>query len=274
MDCHGIKDLLDAYALGAAEKREAEGIERHASDCVRCWEQLNEAQQAAALLALSVPLERAPAALRERIMAQAAREAAKAPAAAVPARRRRFTWTSAAGALGAAGVAALVFSAFLQVQMSDLRGEKNDLSAQVADLRIENSDLGARLAAAGSAIGRQHQVLTVMSSSDVQTVSMAKMSAPSGAAATYGWSPANSEGFILCEGLPPLEDGEVYQAWFIFGNDPVAADTFSAPDGACIVPLDLTGVRRRPSAIGITIEPDSGSTEPSGGWLLYASFEQ
>ncbi len=273
MDCQEIMELLDAYALGAAEKAEAEGLERHVEDCVRCWEELSEAQQTAALLALSVPLEQAPDALRERVMAQAAREADKAPAAAGPARRFRLGWTSAAGALGVAGVAALVFSAFLQVQMSDLRGEKDDLSEQVADLRSENSDLGGQLAAAGNAIGRQHQVLTVLSSEDAQTVSMVKMSAPSAAAATYGWSPANDEGFILCEGLPPLEEGEVYQAWFMVGNDAVAADAFSTSDGTCVVPMDLSGVRRRPSAIGITIEPEGGSDEPSDDWLLFAEFE-
>lgn len=71
MDCQEVRELLDAYALGAAEQAEAEGLERHVADCVRCWHVLNEAQRTTVLLSLAVAIEEAPPSLRDRILTQA-----------------------------------------------------------------------------------------------------------------------------------------------------------------------------------------------------------
>ncbi|KKK90842.1 hypothetical protein LCGC14_2718940 [marine sediment metagenome] len=73
MDCEQIRDLLDAYSLGAAEEHEAAVLEEHVADCVRCWSSLNEAQRVAASLALSTALQQAPESLRRRILAEAER---------------------------------------------------------------------------------------------------------------------------------------------------------------------------------------------------------
>ncbi len=67
MKCEQVRDLLDAYALGAAEADEANALEEHVADCVRCWSSLNEAQRAAASIALSTVLLRAPDMKLERI---------------------------------------------------------------------------------------------------------------------------------------------------------------------------------------------------------------
>ena len=57
MDCPEAGELLDAYALGALEKREAAKLERHIGGCLRCWEELGKSQRTAALLAISVPIQ-------------------------------------------------------------------------------------------------------------------------------------------------------------------------------------------------------------------------
>ncbi len=67
MECKEVRGLLDAYALGAAEADEANALEVHVADCVRCWSSLNEAQRAAATIALSTVLQRAPDMKLERI---------------------------------------------------------------------------------------------------------------------------------------------------------------------------------------------------------------
>ncbi len=74
MECEDIGKLLDAYALGAIAPDETGPIEEHIADCLRCWEHLKESQKAAALLVLAVPLEQPREELRQRILAQAARE--------------------------------------------------------------------------------------------------------------------------------------------------------------------------------------------------------
>jgi anti-sigma factor RsiW len=70
MDCEQVKELLDAYALGAAEPDEAAALEEHMEDCARCWHSLSEAQRAAATIALSANICRAPESLRRNILAE------------------------------------------------------------------------------------------------------------------------------------------------------------------------------------------------------------
>ncbi len=67
MVCKEVRELLDAYALGAAEANEANAVDEHVADCVRCWSSLNEAQRAAATIALSTVFQRAPDFKLERI---------------------------------------------------------------------------------------------------------------------------------------------------------------------------------------------------------------
>jgi predicted anti-sigma-YlaC factor YlaD len=73
MDCKQVKELLDAYALGAAEPEEATALDEHMEDCARCWQTFNEAQRAAAAIALSTSLHRAPESLRRNILAEVER---------------------------------------------------------------------------------------------------------------------------------------------------------------------------------------------------------
>ncbi len=70
MDCKQVKELLDAYALGAADPEEAAALEEHMDDCARCWKTFNEAQRAAAAVALSTSLHPAPESLRRNILAE------------------------------------------------------------------------------------------------------------------------------------------------------------------------------------------------------------
>jgi anti-sigma factor RsiW len=77
MHCEELGELLDAYALGALRPEERGPIEEHLADCLRCWKHLKECQKAAALLVLAVPLEQPREELRQRILAEAAKEASQ-----------------------------------------------------------------------------------------------------------------------------------------------------------------------------------------------------
>lgn len=85
MECSEVGRLLDAYALGALRPEETGPIEEHLADCLKCWEHLKECQKAAALLVLAVPLEQPREELRQRIIAEAVKEAGQEG-------RRRFRW--------------------------------------------------------------------------------------------------------------------------------------------------------------------------------------
>ena len=89
--CEQVRELLDAYALGASEPSEAKIVEEHVADCVRCWDELSTGQRTAALIALTVRIEEAPSRLGQRIIAQAQRERTPKPERS-PFWQRLKTW--------------------------------------------------------------------------------------------------------------------------------------------------------------------------------------
>ncbi len=254
--CQEILELLDAYALGAVDKAEAAEVERHVADCVPCWEELVKSQRTAALLALSVPIRQAPRYLIGRIIARAERErAAGAPAIAW---LMRPSWRTAARLVGFAGVAALVLAGSLQLQMSNLRGDKNELADQ--------------LSAASAELEQQRQIVAVLSAEDSQKIAMEPAALRSQAESVYNWSRENASGFVVCHNFPSQAAGRVYQVWFVTDGmvEPVA--TFVPQDGGCQIPMDMSRIDWRPEGIGISVEPEGGSDSPTRPWLLYASF--
>jgi anti-sigma-K factor RskA len=296
MDCDEIRDLLDAYALGAADPAESVALEEHVADCVRCWEELTKSQQTAAMLALAIPIETPPDYVERRVMAQA--EVQRPPAPAASARggllgRLRLGWPATAGALAVTSVVALVFAAALQVQLDDVRGD-NDLleTQQQSDVRVigdmqedmstlqvqlagvleENDDLQEELTTDAQVIDDLQEIMTVAFSEDLSTTELVAGSAGAVGVGTvlYGWSRKYLSGFIICHDLPPLADDSVYQAWFRSGENVVSAATFTADEGTCHVPVQLS-TELPLTGFGISIEPAGGSASPSSDWLMYAS---
>jgi anti-sigma factor RsiW len=255
--CEDAFELIDAYALGALEKAEAEALERHVADCLSCWEELNKSQRTAALLSLTVPVKEAPPRLRARILTEAQREDGHVPVwrKLIPVSRR-----SAVPALAFAGVGALVFTVFLQAQLSDLRGDKNHLSDE--------------LSVASSELDQQRQILAVLSAEDAQKVAIKPAALRSSAEGVYNWSRNNDAGFIVCRNFPDLAPGRVYQVWFVTGSKTEPVATFLPEDGRCQIPMDMSRMTSRPDGIGISIEPEPGSTMPSSPWFVFATFDE
>lgn len=273
MDCQQIMELLDGYALGASDEKETRHIESHVADCVRCWEELSKAQQTAALLALSVPIHQAPARIGERIMSQVQREKAgirnvedKAPFW----QRFRLGWPVASGAFAATSAAAVIFAAFLQVQVSDLKDEN---SALESNLRSATFSMEQQLAAADTRLTEQQTIFTVLADSNKEEVKVGPSSATVQATAYYTWSPDTKKGFVRCENLPSLPPGKVYQLWVTSERKAHPVATVQPDNGWCQVPLDMDFLTGDMAGIGISVEQLPGGIErPKGGWLLYAHF--
>jgi anti-sigma factor (TIGR02949 family) len=254
--CAEAVELVDAYALGALENQEAAALQQHLSDCAPCREELSKSQRTAALLSLSVRIEEAPSRLRDRILARAESERYDLPAwrRLVPSRR------TSTRALAVAGVGALVFAVFLQAQLSNLRGDKDQLQEQ--------------LSAASSELEQQRQVLAVLSAQDTQKVSMESAALRSQAESTYSWSQDSAAGFIVCRNFPAQAPGRVYQVWFVTGERAETVATFVPQDGSCQIPMDMSRMTWRPEGIAISVEPQGGSNRPTKPWFSYAWFDE
>jgi len=256
-DCEDIGQLLDAYALGPVEAEDASQIEEHLAECLACWEHLTEAQRAAALLALGVPLEQPRERLRQRILAQARKEGdrkAVRPKATVGVRRMLPV---AAGVLAAVAVASLSWSLILQRQADDLRQDYGILQEQASTSQ--------------ELMGHQRQLLALLVTPDIQSVDLAGSGVAAGAVATYMWSPSTGVGAIVGNKLPPAPEGMVYQLWF-FRPDGVGVDggTFQAVDGIGHHAANLQAWDEDFTAVGVTVEPAGGSVSPTAEPVLFA----
>jgi len=262
MDCDQVRDMVDAYALGAVEAADGRALEEHIADCVRCWEELTKAQRTAALLALASPLSDAPAGLEARIMEAAARERRRERSKATPLLRRiSLGWPAVAAGLGVAAAAALAFASFLQIQMNDLRNDKDELAQQMESTQ--------------EVVQGQAQVITISAAEDTRQMVMARVAGPEGAWGEYFWSRSAGGGFIVCHAMPAPPEGQVYQAWFELDGKVVAAGTFApSEDGGCVFPMDPEEPVRGAEGVGVSQEKVGGSESPSGEWMIYAPFER
>lgn len=81
-----------------------------------------------------------------------------------------------------------------------------------------------------------------------------------GGSATAHWSAELGTVVLEVDGLPALTEDETYELWYVRGETPVSAGTFSARDGAAVAVLD--GEMSAGDVIAVTVEPSGGS--PTG----------
>jgi anti-sigma-K factor RskA len=83
-----------------------------------------------------------------------------------------------------------------------------------------------------------------------------------GQPATLVWSGELGLSALLIEDLPPLPEGKDYQLWYMNPDGAFSAGTFdSSGDGT--VWRVLEGTMKAGDQVGVTVEPDGGSTEPT-----------
>jgi anti-sigma-K factor RskA len=85
------------------------------------------------------------------------------------------------------------------------------------------------------------------------------------AAGVFYFDPAERVGLLQVSGLPPLEDDQRYQIWFISDQgEPVGAGLF-LPDaaGSAEMLVRIEGSFDRYAALGVTAEPFGGSAAPT-----------
>ena len=242
--------MLEAYALGAVQPEEGAHIEEHLGECLACWDHLSQSQRAAALLALAVPLEEPREGLRQRIIAQAQREAEPAAEPTKADRGRRLPRLVAVGATAVA-LAAVGALSWSLVETRNLHSDYDDIRQQ--------------------AIISAQQVSLTRELAGIEGQEMEASGKAAGASAYYMWTRDGKQGAIICNDLPDPPQGMVYQLWITCGPEPINGGTFAASQGQCqhIVSLKCTSPL---SGVHVSVEPEGGSASPSNEIVLTASF--
>jgi len=234
-----LLDLAVPYALHAlpeAEQRQleariaADGAAEEFYDEVRAVRETMAAVSAAAAAAPPSELRgRVLSAIADdgRLLSAVADDGVRTLPSAQPARPRRTAWLSAAAAL-------LIGLGALGVGLSLRPPAPQPSTAQ-----------------------------QVFSASDVHTVSGA---IPAGGTATVVFSRDRNAGVLVMNDVPPPGPGTVYQMWLVSADGATSAGTMDAEAVAPSTTAVLNDLGNS-TKLAFTVEPASGSTQPTGALI-------
>jgi hypothetical protein len=255
LTCDEVRELAGSFVLGALEPAEEAAVRAHFASCPEAHEEIAELGGVLPALAESVPVVEPPDGLRARILAAAAEDVASrsttglAPSDPVPRpipipfpsvderEARRGRTSTGAWILRIAAVLAIValggLNLLLQVQLNAARSYEDGV-ASVLEVAAQPRSLTAILTADGGT----GSGLAAVSASGAVTIAM--------------------------QGLAPTSGNQVYEAWWIAGdNAPAPIGSFTVGDAGTAVfeggPLPTSG----PLVLALTREPGPGATTPT-----------
>ena len=250
-DAH-LHDLTGAYALNALSDEERQAFEAHLDICPPCADEV--ADLLATTAALGGMLGEPPSArLRAEVMAEIERTPQEGPergideapqagpastaddtVVALPRDDRTVPpWVAWIGA-AAAAVAAVV-AVVLGLQLADANQQLDEVASQ-------REQMEALLAAPDA----RTLVVSDAEAGEVRLVVSAE----------------RGQAMLIASDMEPAPHEHVYEAWVIHGDEPVAAGLFDAQDDGRVTTL-IEGDFARASAVGVTIEPEGGSPQPT-----------
>lgn len=250
-----LQDLAPAYTLGALSPEEARRFEALLAGSPEAQREVAEYRDVTALLALGGP-EAAPSPdLRERVLSRVGAPSIRRAAAP---RRPSAPW----GAL-AAGLVAAVGLGFGYVQLW-----------QVRDLRAELGRTVQRLAETSERLTAREATLNAIFEPGVQMFQLTASGDPDPGIQLF-WDRERHRAIVHGFRLKPVPEGRAYQLWFIKDGAPVPSVTFKPePTGHVSVEQIPVPADGEVSAAAVTVEPESGSTQPTTPILLVGPLKR
>ncbi|WP_328491858.1 anti-sigma factor [Streptomyces sp. NBC_00414] len=248
MSTADLHTLTGAYALHALSDEEREAFERHLRECEPCAQETAELSATAARLGLAVSVTPRPV-VRERVLQQITtvrQEASGGPTLPRRARAKRRGRPVSRWALAAclAAAAALGGTAVWQHER-----------AEDALEQARRADRGATGIAA---------VLTAPDARS-RTVKLA-----GGATGTVVVSDSRDRAVFMASGMTEPPRGKVYQLWFDDGGTMRSAGLMDPARTSQAVLM--RGAVDGASGMGVTVEPEGGSEEPTSTPLALLSL--
>ena len=273
------EELASLYVLGLLEGDELAAFERILATDPELVALVGELENASTILAMSVPQQRTPEALRDSVLSRIKQEdqtSVPLPAPQVlpePARRPAFSfsWVPWAIAAGLTVASALLWNerSRLSTANGELEKENQSLSARVANLDEERARLETRLSTLESEKNELQIRVASLEGRDplgaIQPVMLlAQPGAPPGAEVMAVWDLHRREGCLHLSGLPKPAPDKDYQLWIITpeAKQPLDAGLVSADKNG--VPFSARQPLDRIAALAISLEPKGGSVTPQG----------
>jgi anti-sigma-K factor RskA len=242
------RDLFELYALGLLEEPDLSEVEALlASGSTEAKERIRRALENNAILMSAVPLADPPKRLRARVLAATTGHEAR--------------WK---GMLGwAAASAALAVAVYLGVRTGNQQSELAQLRNQLRDTLEQSARTDFELT-------RVRQVLSFLNAADTRVVTFGPRD-PKPPRGRVLINPARGV-LLIASNLPPAPAGRIYEMWIIpKGGKPVAAGLFQTDAAGNALHLQ-DGAVAAGSAVAVTLEPESGSEQPTTSPLFVAAL--
>jgi anti-sigma-K factor RskA len=111
-------------------------------------------------------------------------------------------------------------------------------------------------------------VADVVAAADLQTW---QVDGPGGSTARVVYSPTRGEGWFVADGMSEAPSGSVYELWLIDDSGATPAGLFDATNGGRVA-HPITGDISSVAAIGVTVEPDGGSPQPTSDPIMVVNL--
>ena len=260
-----IEELFAFYALDAVTEAERQQVDAYVASDPKARARLDEMIRTASALSFASEPQEPPAALKRTLMERVHADAQKRFASPPPAQESgwsRFlnSFLSGHWLPPAVAVASLLLAVAVGSWGLSLRNQLASLQAEVLSLQNQLAD--------------QQVVLAHVSSPNSQTF---LISGTEHQPQAHGQLMADSQtgsAVLVVSGLQPLEPDKIYEFWLIEGETPVAAGLFEVDDdGKAILQVSQAVVPDTYDAIGVSIEPQAGSVQPTGAIVMLGTLD-
>jgi anti-sigma-K factor RskA len=256
------QDLAAAYALGALPADEARRFEAFLATSPEARQEVAEYREVATLLALAGPDASPGADLRDRVLARVAERKVR-PLAAAASPPRVAPSPAVWVALAASLLAVVGLAASLVSMRGRLGALETELSARSQALADTERRLTEREATLNSILAPGVQLFQLTSTGD-----------PDPAIQLF-WDRQRNQAILHGFRLKPVPEGHAYQLWFIKDGKPVPSVTFKPETSGLAraerIPVPAGGSI---SAAAVTVEPESGSPQPTSPIVLVGSLQK
>ena len=256
-----IEELLPFYALDALIDEERELVESYLAEHPEARMKVEEMGSTVSSLPYAIPPVEPSNRTKQALMARiAADERTRASKAGQPSRPRlmRLENIFQAFSLGVAAIA-IVWAVILNIQLSKLQNQVSSLDDALIAQANSLEQINAKLPQAPP--------------SGVVTISLSGTTSRPYAHGQLISDPNSHSAILVIAGLATLEPGKTYQVWLIDAGVPVSAGLLTVDaNGQSVFILTAESALSSFNSIGISIEPEGGSEQPTGEIVVYSDL--
>lgn len=260
---HAQLELCIPYVFGRLNPGNRKQFEAHlVTGCELCTRELSGLYEATTLLPLLLRQEMPPTGLRQRILSRASSKKQEQPRAERPSTQREAPVTPsthpeshwyryAAAIIGILLILALAFFVY------QLVGTTVSQEKKITDLQTR--------------IQQKDEALAIFGAQQLEMVSLAGVEPGSGFYGKILWDSSSSNALLQVAGLAAAPAGERYQLWMVKEQKyfPIVQFDIDSVQPNFLKTLTLSvGEKREVEGFTITLEPNGGSTQPSGRVFL------